>query len=604
MPEIRPFRALRYEPEIGRRSRDRRGAAVRRHPPGRAPGAAAAQPAQHRPPGPAHRRAGRRARRQVSPRGADARRVAQRRHVPQGSAAVDLRLRAVVSGSRAPTSSGRSAASSRGCGWSRSAPKNGVLPHERTLAAPREDRYMLLRATGVNTSPVIGLYEDPDGRAPALLAQLTDGHAGDRRPRRRRHPPSPVGRPGGRRRRRGPGRRRGAAARAGAVAADPHRGRPSSLRDGAALPRRAADDALLRRGSRVRLPADAVPRHGGAAHRAADASDRPQACPTRAVASSRRPRAVRRDGGGPATALDAEFDGGGAVARWPRSLRPLDARRRRDPDGSRREAFEPLAAGGQRRAPPRGRDDSSRSALEPARRASTPTRSRPGGWPTRARRREALDAVDAAHRRRRRGIPPRADAGRVDRRDVARAGEVMPQKSTYFYPKALSGLLVNPARMVRRHDDSDPEAATSADRPSATSSSMATAPTAPCACPAGRRRAVPPHGRPVRKDEIELPRARHLHRVVVAGTPVAAQTAAVRPRRARRLVAVGALPRVLRQPRLGRPRPQPAQPLLVADGRPDVTLLRQLHRRRRRGDGPARDPTRSSSVTAWARCSP
>ena len=27
---------------------------------------------------------------------------------------------------------------------------------------------------------------------------------------------------------------------------------------------------------------------------------------------------------------------------------------------------------------------------------------------------------------------------------VARAGKVMPQKSTYFYPKALSGLLVNP----------------------------------------------------------------------------------------------------------------------------------------------------------------
>jgi uncharacterized protein (DUF1015 family) len=27
---------------------------------------------------------------------------------------------------------------------------------------------------------------------------------------------------------------------------------------------------------------------------------------------------------------------------------------------------------------------------------------------------------------------------------VAGEGEVMPQKSTYFYPKALSGLLVNP----------------------------------------------------------------------------------------------------------------------------------------------------------------
>ena len=27
---------------------------------------------------------------------------------------------------------------------------------------------------------------------------------------------------------------------------------------------------------------------------------------------------------------------------------------------------------------------------------------------------------------------------------VAREGDVMPQKSTYFYPKALTGLLLNP----------------------------------------------------------------------------------------------------------------------------------------------------------------
>jgi uncharacterized protein (DUF1015 family) len=27
---------------------------------------------------------------------------------------------------------------------------------------------------------------------------------------------------------------------------------------------------------------------------------------------------------------------------------------------------------------------------------------------------------------------------------VAAAGEVMPQKSTYFYPKALTGLVINP----------------------------------------------------------------------------------------------------------------------------------------------------------------
>ena len=56
-------------------------------------------------------------------------------------------------------------------------PGSGVLPHERTLAAPREDRYRLLRATGVNTSPVIGLYSDPGGRAASILATLAVGPA-------------------------------------------------------------------------------------------------------------------------------------------------------------------------------------------------------------------------------------------------------------------------------------------------------------------------------------------------------------------------------------------------------------------------------------------
>lgn len=48
-------------------------------------------------------------------------------------------------------------------------PGSGVLPHERTLAGPREDRYKLLRATGVNTSPVVGLYDDPDGTGRTVL---------------------------------------------------------------------------------------------------------------------------------------------------------------------------------------------------------------------------------------------------------------------------------------------------------------------------------------------------------------------------------------------------------------------------------------------------
>jgi uncharacterized protein (DUF1015 family) len=49
-------------------------------------------------------------------------------------------------------------------------PGGGVLPHERTLSGPKEDRYKLLRATGINTSPVVGLYEDPSGRAATMLA--------------------------------------------------------------------------------------------------------------------------------------------------------------------------------------------------------------------------------------------------------------------------------------------------------------------------------------------------------------------------------------------------------------------------------------------------
>ena len=52
--------------------------------------------------------------------------------------------------------------------------EGGILPHERTLATPREDRYRLLRATGANMSPVAMLYEDPTGRSAAVLAAVVD----------------------------------------------------------------------------------------------------------------------------------------------------------------------------------------------------------------------------------------------------------------------------------------------------------------------------------------------------------------------------------------------------------------------------------------------
>ena len=53
-------------------------------------------------------------------------------------------------------------------------PDAGVLPHERTLSGPKEDRYKLLRATGVNTSPVVVLFDDASGRSANALAEATE----------------------------------------------------------------------------------------------------------------------------------------------------------------------------------------------------------------------------------------------------------------------------------------------------------------------------------------------------------------------------------------------------------------------------------------------
>ena len=51
-------------------------------------------------------------------------------------------------------------------------PGAGVLPHERTLSAPKEDRYKLMRATAANTSPIVALFADPSGRSVQALAAI------------------------------------------------------------------------------------------------------------------------------------------------------------------------------------------------------------------------------------------------------------------------------------------------------------------------------------------------------------------------------------------------------------------------------------------------
>ncbi|HEY6398885.1 MAG TPA: DUF1015 domain-containing protein, partial [Solirubrobacteraceae bacterium] len=38
-----------------------------------------------------------------------------------------------------------------------------IRPHERTHAAPKQDRLQLMRATGMNLSPIFSLFPDPDG---------------------------------------------------------------------------------------------------------------------------------------------------------------------------------------------------------------------------------------------------------------------------------------------------------------------------------------------------------------------------------------------------------------------------------------------------------
>jgi uncharacterized protein (DUF1015 family) len=48
-----------------------------------------------------------------------------------------------------------------------------IYPHEQTFAGPKQDRLNLYRATGFNLSPVFGLYPDEDGRVIARLEPLT-----------------------------------------------------------------------------------------------------------------------------------------------------------------------------------------------------------------------------------------------------------------------------------------------------------------------------------------------------------------------------------------------------------------------------------------------
>jgi uncharacterized protein (DUF1015 family) len=327
-------------------------------------------------------------------------------------------------------------------------PESTVLPHERTLAGPKEDRYMLLRATGVNTSPVVGLYDDPSGRARQLLAEVaaTSPVLDVRDDDGVRHRLWPVAAGDGNDVRNPAVEELIRVASAGPITiADGHHRYETALRyrDERRMTRSCEEDPafdyLLMLFLDTAEPLTVLPTHrvvraaaagsasaGGANGSAAGLLDRVRGLFDVTPAS--------RD------ELEAAF-GAAALSPGGRGRFGLWTR-----DGgailtAKRPAFEPLL--GSANASVRGLDvamlqaalDSllgiDAAAVAAGRIAYTKSAAEAISWVDASR-----DGAEAAFLLE---PTPVADIGAV-----ARSGAVMPQKSTYFYPKALSGLLINP----------------------------------------------------------------------------------------------------------------------------------------------------------------
>jgi len=50
-----------------------------------------------------------------------------------------------------------------------------ILPHERTMSKPKDDRLKLMHACAANLSPIMSLYDDPDQELSAILNEATTG---------------------------------------------------------------------------------------------------------------------------------------------------------------------------------------------------------------------------------------------------------------------------------------------------------------------------------------------------------------------------------------------------------------------------------------------
>lgn len=318
-------------------------------------------------------------------------------------------------------------------------PGSGVLPHERTLAGPREDRYKLMRATGANFSAVMVLYTDAPGSARTLLAETAEGPAiadvtDDEGVRHRlwmvpdEGPTAPV-----------TAALRAAAGREPVIIADGHHRYETALRY--------RDERRLTRSGEENPPFDFLlalfmdmsaeqPLLALPTHRVVAAANDADGLVAAASASGLFDLApVDRGALLAAFGAEAQAVGGrGRIGLWTRAGGAVLT--------ARREAFAPLL-------PPGGdalrRLDVTLLAATLERlcaidRAATTT----GG-----RIRYTRDAAEAV-----RWVDERIDAADaafllegtpvVEIVAVARDGDVMPQKSTYFFPKPLTGLVLNP----------------------------------------------------------------------------------------------------------------------------------------------------------------
>jgi uncharacterized protein (DUF1015 family) len=317
-------------------------------------------------------------------------------------------------------------------------PGSGVLPHERTLAVAREDRYRLLRATGVNTSPVIGLYEDPSGRSATILATLAVGSAAidvhdDDGARHRLWVVSADGPAAD-----AVGELVAIAAAEPVTIADGHHRYETALRyrDERRMSRSCEEDPafdylLMLFLETTAEPLTVLPTHRLVAGLGPDGVTRlrrelPELF---AVAPAGRDELLARFGGA------ATGPGGdGHFGIWTRDGGALLT--------ARRAAFEPLLPDGGRAL--RGLDVVLLGAALERLAGIDPAAVAAGGRVSFTKSAvEALDAVDGG----RDGIDAAfllepTPVGSIA--EVAAEGDVMPQKSTYFYPKALTGLVINP----------------------------------------------------------------------------------------------------------------------------------------------------------------